>query len=110
MLTWKKPSGIKLMTIQRENVEIAICVVSFTAYMSLKTLKNIMSGANICEVGVGCKIYESRPKQCKDFQCGWSLGLVPEEWKPNKVGFVVTVEKEESYVHKVLLFFRYSQS
>ena len=22
-----------------------------------------------CEVGVGCKIYESRPKHCKDFQC-----------------------------------------
>ena len=58
-----------------------------------------------CEVGVGCKIYDSRPNQCKDFQCGWSLGLVPEEWKPNKVGFVVTVEKEESYDHKVFTVF-----
>ena len=22
-----------------------------------------------CEVGVGCKIYETRPKVCKDFSC-----------------------------------------
>ena len=51
-----------------------------------------------CKVGVGCKIYDSRPNQCKDFQCGWSLGLVPEEWKPNKVGFVVTVEKEQTTI------------
>ena len=54
-----------------------------------------------CEKGVGCKIYEKRPSACSDFKCGWLMGVVPEEWKPNKVGFVVTVEKEESLEHKV---------
>ena len=58
-----------------------------------------------CDVGVGCKIYNSRPNQCKDYQCLWSLGLVPEEWKPNKVGFVATIEKAESYISKVITVF-----
>ena len=54
-----------------------------------------------CEVGVGCKIYESRPSACSDFVCGWLMGVVPKEWKPNKVGFIVNVEKKESFEHKV---------
>ena len=27
-----------------------------------------------CEIGVGCKIYETRPKKCKDFYCRTEWG------------------------------------
>jgi hypothetical protein len=89
------------MTIQkRECGDCNMCCKLYSIHEP-KDFKKDYEWCKHCEVGVGCKIYESRPKQCKDFQCGWSLGLVPEEWKPNKVGFVVTVEKAESYIYKV---------
>ena len=55
-----------------------------------------------CEIGVGCKIYEERPKQCKDFYCLWKMNLLSENLKPNKVGFFVMMENEHSAVEKVL--------
>jgi hypothetical protein len=58
-----------------------------------------------CEIGVGCKIYEDRPETCKNFICGWLKGLVPEEWKPNKVGFYITMEQEEQIRDKVFVIY-----
>ena len=34
-----------------------------------------------CEIGVGCKIYETRPQVCKDFSCLWQKGMIDEELK-----------------------------
>ena len=46
-----------------------------------------------CDIGKGCKIYETRPQECADFVCGYltdpSLG---EEWFPSKSKIVVTHE------------------
>ena len=44
-----------------------------------------------CDVGVGCKIYEDRPKPCRTFDCSWIKGETPIEWKPDKVGFFATI-------------------
>ncbi len=58
-----------------------------------------------CEIGVGCKIYNDRPKTCKDFICAWLKGIVPEEWKPNKVGFYITLEQKEQLRDKVFVIY-----
>src|SRR5689334_13840773 len=42
-----------------------------------------------CNIGVGCKIYRSRPQECKDFQCDWLLGDFAEEDRPDVVRIVV---------------------
>jgi len=38
-----------------------------------------------------CSIYESRPKVCRSFVCGWLMpgSPFPEEWRPDKVGFII---------------------
>lgn len=33
----------------------------------------------------GCRVYQDRPFECREFLCGWRLGVVPEHLKPNKV-------------------------
>jgi len=45
-----------------------------------------------CDIGVGCKIYKDRPLDCQAFECFWHAGLTLEEYKPNKVGFYLTVD------------------
>ena len=57
-----------------------------------------------CEVGVGCKIYEDRPKPCRNFDCSWIKGETPIEWKPDKVGFYATIEPQ-GYIEKVMTLF-----
>ena len=69
---------------------------------SVKNLKKDYEWCKHCEIGVGCKIYEERPKQCKDFYCLWKMNLLSESLKPNKVGFFVMMENEHSATEKVL--------
>ena len=51
-----------------------------------------------CEIGVGCKIYPQRPKICKDFKCLWKAGMCDESLKPNKVGFYIIPENDQSMI------------
>lgn len=43
-----------------------------------------------CEVNVKCNIYNTRPKECKDFNCWWLSGAVPEDLKPNSSHVVLS--------------------
>tara|TARA_R100001163_G_C4927654_1_gene105011 strand:+ start:96 stop:572 length:477 start_codon:yes stop_codon:yes gene_type:complete len=61
--------------------------------------KKSFSWCTNCEVGQGCKIYEKRPKKCKDFYCAYALGFT--NLKPNKYGFFIFPENEKSYEEKV---------
>ena len=54
-----------------------------------------------CDIGVGCKIYDRRPDPCKEFICHWLRGIIPEELKPNKVGFYITQVHENFFQDKV---------
>ena len=46
-----------------------------------------------CEIGKGCRIYETRPASCREFVCGWLIdGTVPEHWRPAKSRMVLTTE------------------
>jgi hypothetical protein len=43
-----------------------------------------------CEDGVGCRIYERRPKLCREYHCGWRLlDALPEAWRPDESGVFV---------------------
>jgi len=42
-----------------------------------------------CEEGVGCTIYETRPKECKEFLCVWAqMEKVGEDLRPDKCGVI----------------------
>ena len=45
-----------------------------------------------CNLGSGekgCKIYDKRPILCQTYECAWKLGLLGDEDKPNKLGFLI---------------------
>lgn len=43
-----------------------------------------------------CSIYENRPTSpCRTFQCGWSQYLFDEDMRPDKIGLMVSVERNE---------------
>lgn len=43
------------------------------------------------QLGVGCKIYDTKPKVCSDFKCLWLLGLVGEKQYPLKTKVVAHI-------------------
>ena len=59
---------------------------------AIKDFKEGYSWCKNCDIGKGCKIYETRPKPCIDFDCMWKDERTNEELKPNKVGFFIADE------------------
>jgi hypothetical protein len=48
-----------------------------------------------CAIGEGCRIYDTRPKSCGDFHCGFlTLATLSEEWRPAKCKIVVAAEAD----------------
>jgi len=46
-----------------------------------------------CDIGKGCRIYDTRPETCRDFFCGYLLmPNLPEHWKPSRSRMVLTWE------------------
>ena len=52
-----------------------------------------------CDIGKGCKIYSSRPEECRTFMCAW---LVDERfsdvWKLDRSKIVITTGQEGNSV------------
>jgi hypothetical protein len=48
-----------------------------------------------CKPGLGCRIYDSRPSECRDFNCLW---LIDERfgphWRPSKSKLVLTTSED----------------
>jgi hypothetical protein len=44
--------------------------------------------------GIGCSIYVYRPRECREYRCGWLLGFGADEDRPDRSGVVA------SLVHK----------
>ena len=61
--------------------------------------KKSYSWCKNCKIGEGCNIYETRPQKCKEFVCLYVMGLT--DLKPNKCGFFIFPEREESTIHKI---------
>jgi hypothetical protein len=50
-----------------------------------------------CDVGVGCKIYETRPAVCAAFYCQYRIdAAVPETWKPSVCSMVLHYNIDEN--------------
>jgi Fe-S-cluster containining protein len=46
-----------------------------------------------CDVGHGCRIYETRPEGCRQFFCGFLVDeRLPETWRPAESKIVLLVE------------------
>jgi hypothetical protein len=43
-----------------------------------------------CEVGKGCRTYETRPKACREFSCLWRLGVGTEAMRPDRSRVILT--------------------
>ena len=69
---------------------------------AIPNFKNSFEWCKNCNIGVGCSIYKNRPEPCKQFSCLWKAGLLAEDFKPNKVGFFITIDNELATVEKVL--------
>jgi hypothetical protein len=47
------------------------------------------------KTGGGCRIYESRPAECRDFHCAWLASpTLGEEWRPSRSKIVLRVESD----------------
>jgi hypothetical protein len=47
-----------------------------------------------CAPGTGCKIYESRPNECRNFNCAYLLSRhLGEEWKPERSRMVLVIDE-----------------
>lgn len=46
------------------------------------------------DCGKGCRIYDDRPTSCREFSCLWLLGSFPSYARPDKVGFVGSIERD----------------
>lgn len=43
-----------------------------------------------CDIGVGCKIYQERPTECQDFNCGYlTQARIGEHWRPANSKMVI---------------------
>lgn len=49
---------------------------------------------NVKGTGKGCTIYDTRPKQCRDFECGWLANQGDPELRPDRIHIVVTGESQ----------------
>jgi hypothetical protein len=57
-----------------------------------------------CKIGRGCRIYDERPKTCRDFRCAWLTGLENEEERPDKTGIVPDYKQVKGWGLVALLY------
>jgi hypothetical protein len=56
-----------------------------------------------CTVGVGCRVYDARPAECRDFHCLWRLGFGADEDRPDRHGVVIDLERSDDPAHAVVV-------
>ncbi len=57
--------------------------------------KPAMTMCNYCTAGLGCHIYDSRPKQCRLFNCHFlENSKLSEDWRPSKSHIVLVVSAD----------------
>lgn len=57
------------------------------------------------QLNKGCKDYENRPDDpCKEYMCEWlAETFIPIEWKPDKVGWLITSVQGEKFKYLKLM-------
>jgi hypothetical protein len=53
-----------------------------------------------CAIGSGCKIYDTRPQQCRAFDCVWVQDVeMAESWKPEHSKIVFSVYPTTGFIY-----------
>jgi hypothetical protein len=53
-----------------------------------------------CAIGSGCKIYDDRPDQCRDFHCQWLLDdSMSADWKPEISKMVLSTWPTTGFIY-----------
>lgn len=48
------------------------------------------------EIGKGCKIYDTRPGECRAFMCEWIINAqLSDAWKPERCKFIIASQGNE---------------
>ena len=94
--------GVNMTIKKKECGDCSLCC-KLPEINYFKKKKESFKWCDDCNVGVGCKIYNERPKGCRDFYCLYHGGLT--NLKPNKVGFYITVEQKEQFRDKVFVIY-----
>jgi uncharacterized protein len=62
--------------------------------------KPAQSWCEHCDIGNGCRIYDTRPTDCRTFYCGWLLDPhISDDWLPSKSKMVVKFEPKRIVIH-----------
>src|SRR5690348_13326370 len=53
-----------------------------------------------CDIGKGCRIYDTRPDQCRQFVCLWLQDpTLPPEWKPETSKLVMSIWPTTGFIY-----------
>lgn len=56
---------------------------------------------------LGCKIYDQRPEQCRQWYCGWRLlDALPDDYSPDKINIAFCMEKSPKNASKMIIVAR----
>lgn len=67
--------------------ECGTCTVCCYATAVPDLNKPVNTWCHNCSIGKGCKIYDDRPQQCRDFNCLWLKSpWIPDELRPDRSG------------------------
>lgn len=53
------------------------------------------------QTATGCSIYARRPTGCRQYNCAWLQGMLSDEMRPDKSGFILSAEAGGLYVYIV---------
>jgi hypothetical protein len=45
-----------------------------------------------------CDIYKDRPKDCRTWRCGWHIGFLGEDGRPDKLGVMIDATKDSKAI------------
>jgi len=83
------------------NRECGTCTVCCYA-LPIDTKEMRKESGAVCEHcdGRSCRIYATRPENCRDFYCGWRLlPQLGDDWRPDMCGVLVSPQGENIPAH-----------
>ena len=80
--------------------ECGSCTMCCKVYTFPEINKPAGVWCKFCNPGKGCKIHDNVPDPCRDFFCLWMTdGTMPDEWRPDRARFVLTVYPTNGFVY-----------
>ncbi|MDX9893667.1 MAG: hypothetical protein RB292_04645 [Patescibacteria group bacterium] len=65
------------------------CTACCLTHAVAEVKKPLAQWCRHCNIGKGCRIYSSRPNDCKLFRCEWLKGFGSECFRPDRTGVVL---------------------